>query len=52
MYEIRFYKGNYYERQQQANADRCVAYVEHHFNSTSSEKSVLFREIMFYGSKQ
>lgn len=32
-YEVRFYKGNYYWRQKQANQDQCVAYVEHHFNS-------------------
>lgn len=37
MYEIRFYKGDYLARQKAANADKCVAYVEHHFNSSSSE---------------
>lgn len=36
MYTVRFYKGDYVERQRQANADGCVAYVEHHFNSSSS----------------
>jgi hypothetical protein len=35
-YQVRFYKGAYFERQQAANADRAVAYVEHHFNSSSS----------------
>jgi hypothetical protein len=36
MYEVRFYKGDYKERQDQANSDGCIAYVEHHFNSSSS----------------
>jgi hypothetical protein len=36
MYEIRFYEGNYIERQRQANVDGAKAYVEHHFNSSSS----------------
>ena len=36
LYRIRFYKGDYIERQRQANTDKCVAYVEHHFNSSDS----------------
>lgn len=36
MYEVRFYRGEYRERQRQANEDGCVAYVEQHFNSSSS----------------
>jgi len=36
MYEVKFYKGNYFTRQQSANDDHAVAYVEHHFNSSSS----------------
>ncbi|MEM7018164.1 MAG: N-acetylmuramoyl-L-alanine amidase [Pseudomonadota bacterium] len=35
-YEVKFYKGDYSDRQRQANADGCVAYVEQHFNSSSS----------------
>jgi len=35
MYEVRFYKGDYPARQQAANQDQCVAYIEHHFNSTA-----------------
>lgn len=35
MYEVRFYQGDYTARQQAANRDGCVAYVEHHFNSTA-----------------
>ncbi len=33
MYQVKFYKGDYLERQRAANADGCVAYVEQHFNS-------------------
>lgn len=33
MYTVKFYKGEYLERQRAANADKAVAYVEHHFNS-------------------
>ena len=36
MYRCKFYTGDYRERQEQANADRCAAYVEHHFNSSAS----------------
>ncbi|MBS0402238.1 MAG: N-acetylmuramoyl-L-alanine amidase [Proteobacteria bacterium] len=35
-YTVKFYKGDYFQRQQAANADRAVAYVEHHFNSSAS----------------
>jgi len=33
MYSVKFYKGNYRDRQSAANADRAICYVEHHFNS-------------------
>jgi hypothetical protein len=36
MYEVKIYKGDYWERQRLANEDRCVGYLEHHFNSSSS----------------
>ena len=35
-FTVKFYKGNYSIRQRSANADRCVLYVEHHFNSVAS----------------
>ncbi len=35
MYQVRFYKGDYVDRQRAANRDHCVAYVEHHFNSAA-----------------
>lgn len=36
MYEVRIYKGDYKARQLQANKDNCIAYIEHHFNSSPS----------------
>jgi N-acetylmuramoyl-L-alanine amidase len=36
MYQVKFYKGDYLQRQQAANADKAVAYVEQHFNSSAS----------------
>lgn len=36
MYTVKFYRGDYIERQRQANSDNCVAYVEQHFNSYTS----------------
>jgi len=33
MYKVKFYKGEYLDRQRAANKDKAVAYVEHHFNS-------------------
>lgn len=38
-YQVKFYRGDYLERQQAANADQAVAYVEHHFNSSGSEQA-------------
>ena len=35
MYQVRFYEGDYVDRQRAANRDHCVAYVEHHFNSAA-----------------
>jgi len=35
MYRVRFYKGDYVDRQRAANRDGCVAYVEQHFNSAA-----------------
>lgn len=32
-YKVRFYSGEYPARQKAANADKCICYVEHHFNS-------------------
>lgn len=35
MYTVRFYTGDYIVRQRKANADKAVAYVEQHFNSST-----------------
>ncbi len=48
MYTVRFYKGDYFDRQQQANADGCAAYVEHHFNS--SENAAAGYAVVIVGS--
>ncbi|AGW15052.1 glucosaminidase domain-containing protein [Megalodesulfovibrio gigas] len=32
-YMVKFYSGNYSVRQKSANADKCICYAEHHFNS-------------------
>ncbi|MEI6139846.1 MAG: N-acetylmuramoyl-L-alanine amidase [Mariniphaga sp.] len=39
MYKVKFYKGEYMDRQLAANADGAVAYIEHHFNSSASATS-------------
>ncbi len=36
MYTVKFYKGDYSKRQRDVNQDNAVAYVEQHFNSSSS----------------
>jgi hypothetical protein len=36
MYRVQQYQGDYFERQDQANRDACICYVEHHFNSSVS----------------
>jgi len=36
MYKVKFYRGDYLERQLRANEDNCRGYLEHHFNSSSS----------------
>jgi N-acetylmuramoyl-L-alanine amidase len=34
-YKVVIYKGDYSERQKQANKDKAICYVEHHFNSSA-----------------
>ena len=36
-YKVKFYSGDYKERQLAANKDNAICYVEHHFNSTSKK---------------
>lgn len=50
-YEVKFYKGDYRERQRAANRDNCVAYVEQHFNSASSSSNYAV-VITGYGASQ
>lgn len=39
-YEVKFYDGDYQPRQEAANRDGCIAYVEHHFNSGGGNYAV------------
>ena len=39
MYTVKFYKGDYLQRQLAANKDKAIAYVEHHFNSSASAQA-------------
>ncbi|MYZ53552.1 N-acetylmuramoyl-L-alanine amidase family protein [Malikia spinosa] len=39
MYQVKFFEGDYYARQLAANQAGAVAYVEHHFNSSSSTQA-------------
>lgn len=34
-YSVKFYKGDYSVRQRNANADKAIVYIEHHFNGGS-----------------
>ena len=36
MYKVNFYTGDYHDRQQKANEDNCLCYVEQHFNSSAN----------------
>ena len=38
MYKVKFYTGDYDDRQKAVNADKAICYVEHHFNSSSDIK--------------
>lgn len=38
-YKVKFYKGEYRERQRNASRDRAVCYVEHHFNMTADRNT-------------
>jgi N-acetylmuramoyl-L-alanine amidase len=35
-YTVKFYKGDYFQRQQSASRDKAICYVEHHFNGGSA----------------
>lgn len=52
MYQIKFYTGDYHERQGQANDDQCVGYVEQHFNSSSSPSAGYAVVITGYNASQ
>jgi N-acetylmuramoyl-L-alanine amidase len=35
-FQIKFYRGDYFQRQRAANRDKAICYVEHHFNGGSA----------------
>jgi N-acetylmuramoyl-L-alanine amidase len=39
MFTVKFYQGDYKARQELANADKCIAYVEHHFNNINDDSA-------------
>jgi len=39
MYKINFYKGSYRERQENANQDEVVLYIEQHLNASTNKKA-------------
>lgn len=39
MYTVRYYEGKYRDRQNQANEDKCIAYIEHHLNSCDDQSA-------------
>jgi hypothetical protein len=51
-YKVRFYKGDYRWRQKQANRDRCVGYVEQHFNGAANRRAGYAVVIVGYRSSQ
>jgi hypothetical protein len=52
MYKVKFYKGDYFERQQKANEDDCVCYVEQHFNSSLSPSANYAVVVTGYNASQ
>ena len=52
MYKVKFYRGDYPQRQIQANEDNCVGYVEQHFNSSSSPSANYAVVITGYNASQ
>ena len=52
MYKVKFYRGDYPQRQFQANEDNCVGYVEQHFNSSSSPSANYAVVITGYNASQ
>jgi hypothetical protein len=52
MYKVRFYEGDYLKRQQKANEDDCVCYVEQHFNWSSSPSANYAVVVTGYNASQ
>lgn len=52
MYQVKFYKGDYYARQAAANEDQCKLYVEQHFNSSASQSANYAVVVTGYNASQ
>ena len=52
MYQVKFYKGDYYARQAAANEDQCKLYVEQHFNSSASQSANYSVVVAGYNASQ
>ncbi|WP_455196413.1 N-acetylmuramoyl-L-alanine amidase [Kaarinaea lacus] len=52
MYQVKFYKGDYYARQAAANEDQCKLYVEQHFNSSASQSANYSVVVTGYNASQ
>jgi N-acetylmuramoyl-L-alanine amidase len=52
MYQVKFFKGDYYARQAAANEDQCKLYVEQHFNSSASQSANYSVVVAGYNASQ
>ncbi|KPJ96085.1 MAG: hypothetical protein AMJ55_02675 [Gammaproteobacteria bacterium SG8_15] len=52
MYQVKFYKGDYYARQAAANEDQCKLYIEQHFNSSASQSANYSVVVTGYNASQ
>jgi N-acetylmuramoyl-L-alanine amidase len=52
MYQVKFYKGDYYARQAAANEDQCKLYVEQHFNSSAAQSANYSVVVTGYNASQ
>jgi carboxyl-terminal processing protease len=46
VYKVKFYRGDYRERQEKANEDGAICYVEQHFNSTDGDRNTNYTMIL------
>ena len=46
VYKVKFYRGDYRDRQEKANEDGAICYVEQHFNSTDGDPNTNYTMIL------